>query len=632
MSCSPEDYTTAKGPLGELLYIEGLTKAEIEQLMEKCAVTLVVASEDQVVEMAYYLARKMDHRGPHTYGIFVFVEGDWMPLGQWVVGRVKDATSANLEVPRDKVVRLAIMHSRYATTGGINLGNAQPLIGGNPKMVVQDDDEAQTRSFRSETDAAIVQEVFKEDSTEVFLAHNGNFPLAPEMWFKLGLTSYFDETKSDSWHFCLALYEAPFDNIEDKLKFVLGQIPGSASLVGQYNGISFAFRDGNRPLHISSWQENGKSCHAVVSEDSALKGFAQSFGLGEISTREVKPGELILIENGEVQYIDLSGTRRGLLCALEFVYFSRGDSSVMGVEINKFRLAWGVMLSQLHPFATQIKDQKLNKDDLVIVSSFNGGNKYAEGFAKGLGVEVKSLFLRNQSEGHNATKQETRSFMGTPDQRKEIAKAKFPIDLDILKTYKNKRIVIVDDSLVRGTVSKAITENIREAVAAIRNQEDWSDFDIAGIDFVSGSPMYLNQCLLGVNLVQSELIFQQIIDKEGRIPKYDEMVELIAQELGYNSVYFPPFNNWAKVMADLMNLPDGPIGREVCMRCMQATPKQDPVTLPYQGNENNNPVMRLYTAAEVAALVVMSSAGYPTSMGGPNDPLVVHEESIRVPT
>jgi amidophosphoribosyltransferase len=322
---------------------------------------------------------------------------------------------------------LAIGHTRYSTTGGNAWSNAQPLL----------------HHGRVRT---------------VALGHNGNLvnaeALREEIGKPLGSTSDSE---------VIAALVADDDRpLEEALAGAMERLEGAASVVGLADGTLFAFRDahGFRPL-VLGWLGDDP---VVASETCALD------LVGAKLEREVEPGELVLAGEDGVRTIRvLDQADRGALCIFEFFYLARPDTSLSGVEVHGARVRMGERLAAEAPVDA----------DLVLPIP-DSGTPAAIGFARATGIPFSEGLIKNRYVG--------RTFI-QPEQgmREQGIRMKF----NPLAEVAGKRLVVVDDSIVRGSTTRQIVQMLFDAGAA-------------EVHVRISSPPIVSPCYYGIDLASED--------------------------------------------------------------------------------------------------------------------------------
>jgi amidophosphoribosyltransferase len=322
---------------------------------------------------------------------------------------------------------LAIAHTRYSTTGGNAWANAQPLL----------------HHGRVRT---------------VALGHNGNLVNAQELRAEVGkpLASSSD---SEVMAALIADDERPLD---EAIAGAMGRLEGAATVVGLAEGQLFAFRDpfGFRPLVLGRLGDDP----VVASESCALD------LVGAVFEREIRPGELVIADEHGVRSIQaLEPAERGSLCIFEFFYLARPDTRLSGVEVHGARVRMGERLAAEAPVEA----------DLVLPIP-DSGTPAAIGFARATGIAFSEGLIKNRYVG--------RTFI-QPEQgmREQGIRMKF----NPLAEVAGKRLVVVDDSIVRGSTTRQIVAMLFDAGAA-------------EVHVRVSSPPIVSPCFYGIDLASED--------------------------------------------------------------------------------------------------------------------------------
>jgi amidophosphoribosyltransferase len=322
---------------------------------------------------------------------------------------------------------LAIGHTRYSTTGGNAWANSQPLL-----------HHGSTRT--------------------VALGHNGNLVNARELRDEIGkpLGSTSD---SEVIAAMIADDERP---LAEAAAAAMGRLEGAASVVGLADGVLFAFRDrhGFRPLALGRLGGDP----VVASETCALD------LVGAEPEREVRPGELLLIDEAGVRSVQaVDPAARGSLCIFEFFYLARPDTRLAGVEVHAARVRMGERLAQESPAGA----------DLVLPIP-DSGTPAAIGFARAAGIPFSEGLIKNRYVGRTFIQPE-------PGMREQGIRMKF----NPLGEVEGKRLVIVDDSIVRGSTTRQIVAMLFDAGAA-------------EVHVRISSPPVVSPCFYGIDLASED--------------------------------------------------------------------------------------------------------------------------------
>ena len=298
----------------------------------------------------------------------------------------------------------AIGHVRYSTSGGTSIENSQPL-----------------------------QIVYRRGSLAV--AHNGNIVNALELRKNLERTGAIFHTSVDT-EVLLHLLARNVGNFEDALISALSIVKGAFSLVMMSENKIILARDPNgfRPLILGKLGEGW----IAASETCAFDLVGAEF------IREVEPGEIIFIDESGLRSRFLAPAAHQSLCLFELIYFSRPDSFIFGNSVHEIRVKLGEKLAETHP-----------ADADVVISVPDSSNASALGYAKKAGLPFSFGLIRSHYIG--------RTFI-EPDQKIRDFGARIKYN-PVASTLKGKRVVLVDDSIVRGTTSKKIVRLIKKAGA-----------------------------------------------------------------------------------------------------------------------------------------------------------------------
>ena len=355
-------------------------------------------------ELTYYGLYALQHRGQESAGI-VTAKDDGKPFaikrGMGLVGQVFSENDL-----RDLVGTRAVGHVRYSTTGSSNIKNAQPLT-------------------------------VETSRGQIAIAHNGNLVNAGVLRQELEAAGSIFQTTTDS-EIILHLISRPNPAINGgALAQALSRVHGAYSLILMGENEVIAARDpfGFRPLVI------GRLDEAIIfsSETCALDLVGAEF------VREVEPGEVVVADEGGLRsFKPHAETPRESLCVFEFVYFARPDSQLGGRNVSHARTRMGRELARLHPVEADI-----------VVPVPDSGTYAALGYSEQSGIPLDQAFVRNHYIG--------RTFL-QPTQLIRDFNVRVKLNL-IRSAVQGKRVVVVDDSIVRGTTARARVTNLREAGA-----------------------------------------------------------------------------------------------------------------------------------------------------------------------
>ena len=375
--------------------------APFDGLREKCGVFGIQGHEDAAALIALGL-HALQHRGQEAAGIVTFQKGRF--FGHRALGGVGENFG-----DQDVIGRLpgdtGIGHNRYATTGATVARNIQPL--------------------------------FAEFASGGFaIAHNGNLTNARVLKGRLVERGCLFQSTTDTEVIVHLIATARFDTVEDRIVAALRQIEGAYSLVALHNDTLIGIRDpyGVRPLVLGRL-ENG---HVLASETCAFD------IIGAEYVRDVAPGEMLLIDTGGVRSLHPFEPMSRRFCIFEYVYFARPDSRLEGRNVYEARRRIGTELAREAPVAADI-----------VVPVPDSGVPAALGYARQANLPYELGIIRNHYIG--------RTFIEPTDRIRHLGvKLKHNANDEVLR---GKRIVLVDDSIVRGTTSTKIVEMVRSAGA-----------------------------------------------------------------------------------------------------------------------------------------------------------------------
>src|SRR6478736_7078481 len=386
--------------------------------------------------LTYYGLFALQHRGQESAGI-VTSNGPGSTFQlHRDMGLVSQVFGA-AELDRLKGTR-ALSHARYSTTGSSTLKNAQPFV---------------VDCFRG----------------QIAVAHNGNLINAAVLRDELERKGSIFQTTADS-EIIPHLLAQPSQNGGSPLS-VLRRLEGAFSLIIMSESEIIGVRDpfGFRPLVLGKLD----GAYILASETCAFDLVHAEY------IREVKPGEVVIISENGIRSEWPFRQEQEAFCMFEYVYFARPDSIIGGVNVAKVRTEMGRELARRYPV-----------DADIVVPVPDSGNYAALGFAQELGIPYEHAFVRNHYIG--------RSFL-QPSQLIRDFNVRVKLNL-IKEAVEGKRVVVVDDSIVRGTTARARVVNLREAGAKeVHMRISCPPHKHAchyGIDFPDPEKLLANQCTL----------------------------------------------------------------------------------------------------------------------------------------
>ncbi|MGM9805357.1 MAG: amidophosphoribosyltransferase [Candidatus Aphodosoma sp.] len=414
--------------------------AEDGEIHEECGV-FGVFGVDNAANFAYYGLHALQHRGQEACGIVCVDENKdfHRAKGEGLVS----------EVFTDKILsglqgRNAIAHVRYPTAGGRGLENVQPFL-------------------------------FRHHTGNFALAHNGNLVNSRELARYLENKGSLFQSTSDSELLAHLIKKDRtgakhrIQNIVDALNMIEGAF---AFLILSANRL-YCARDkyGLRPLSIGRF--NGG--YVVSSETCALDVVGAEF------VRDVEPGEIVIIDSDGIRSVDYSQFKHHYMCAMEYVYFARPDSDIEGQNVHAYRKESGRILFRENPV-----------DADIVIGVPDSSLSAAVGYSEESGIPYEMGLIKNKYVG--------RTFI-QPSQ--ELREKGVRMKLSAVRSIvRDKRVVVIDDSIVRGTTSRRIVSLLREAGAK-------------EVHMRIASPPYSHPCFYGVDTATyDELIASRMSVRE----------------------------------------------------------------------------------------------------------------------
>ncbi|HEY3759921.1 MAG TPA: amidophosphoribosyltransferase [Solirubrobacteraceae bacterium] len=391
---------------------------------DECGVFGLYAPGHDVSRLSYFALFALQHRGQESAGI-ASADHDGQIVTRRELGLVSQVFSEN--DLRTLGGDLAIGHVRYSTTGSNAWENSQPVQ-------------------RSEGT--------RGSHRELALAHNGNLINALELHNELLERGVTFSSTSDSEIIAALIATHPAEHIEDAIADVLPRLRGAFSIVAMTKDRVLAFRDphGLRPLSLGALPALG-GAKGASSQDSSADDQARycvasescAFDIiGAEHLREVEPGELVTLGEDGVQSRRVQPGQRRAFCVFEYIYFARPDSRMNGQVLQVARGRMGESLWREAPVAA----------DLVIAVP-DSGNAAARGLARASGIPQDDGFVKNRYVA--------RTFIQPGQElRKHGLRLKFN---PLPEVIAGKRLIVVDDSIVRGNTTRQIVQMLRDAGA-----------------------------------------------------------------------------------------------------------------------------------------------------------------------
>lgn len=428
-----------------------------EELHEECGVFgMYDLDGGDVASSIYYGLFALQHRGQESCGIAVSdTEGPkGKVLSQKGMGLVNEVFHAEgLEKLKGNI---GVGHVRYSTTGASNSQNVQPLVLNYVKGTLM-------------------------------LAHNGNLVNANKLREEMEYTGAIFHTTIDTEviAYLIARERLKTPTAEEAVKCAMRKLQGAYSIIISSPRKLIGARDpyGFRPLVIGK-RDNS---YILASETCALDAVDAEF------IRDVKPGEIVMLDADGIQSDETLCHTTPAKCIFEYIYFARPDSYLDGVSVYNSRIMAGKILAQMHP-----------ADADIVVGVPESGNVAAMGFSAQSGIPYGTAFMKNSYVGRTFIK---------PKQSARESSVK--IKLNVMKeVVRGKRVVMVDDSIVRGTTSERIVRMLKAAGAT-------------EVHVRISSPPFLHPCYFGTDVPSCD----QLIAHNNTV---DEICKMIgADSLGY---------------------------------------------------------------------------------------------------
>ena len=425
---------------------------------EECGVFGVYGPHTQdVASLVYYGLYALQHRGQESCGIVV--NDDGMFTSHKGIGLVNEVFRHD-DLAKFPQGEIAVGHVRYGTTGGVTISNCQPI---------------QVNHLKG----------------KLAVAHNGNLSNALTLRRELELSGAIFHSTSDTETIAYVVTReritAP--SIQEAVSRAMDRLDGAYSLVLMSSTKLIAVRDphGFRPLCYGRMADG---TYVVASESCALNAVGAAF------QRDILPGEILTFDkNGVTSDRRHCGKAPQRLCIFEHIYFARPDSVIEGVSVHDARVKAGALLAQAHPVEADI-----------VIGVPDSGLDAALGYARASGIPYGIGLIKNKYIG--------RTFISPgQDHRVDQVKIKLsPVESEV----RGKRVVLIDDSIVRGTTSGRIVQLLRSAGAS-------------EIHMRISAPPFLYPCYYGTD-----------IDSQEHLIACRHSVEEIARIIGVDSLGYLP--------------------------------------------------------------------------------------------
>lgn len=432
---------------------------------EECGVFGVMSPRrENVAGLAYYGLYALQHRGQESCGIVVNDDGVFFSYKD--LGLVSEVFSKDTlgSLPEGN---MAVGHVRYGTTGGTTRNNCQPLE-------------------------------INHQKGKMALAHNGNLSNALVLRDELELSGAIFHTTSDTETIAYVITRERIAaaSIEEAVSRAMDSLEGAYSLVLMSSAKMIAARDpyGFRPL---CYGRAADGSYVIASESCALAAVGAEF------VRDVMPGEILVFSDSGVESRqEHCGKQKRKTCIFEYIYFARPDSVIDGISVSKSRVRAGEILAETFP-----------ADADIVIGVPDSGLEAALGFSRASGIPYGIGLIKNKYIG--------RTFI-SPGQNERTDRVRIKLST-VKNVIEGKRIVLIDDSIVRGTTSKRIVNLLRDAGAK-------------EIHMRVSAPPFLHPCYYGTD-----------IDSEENLIASHHSMEEIAEIIGADSLGYLPIEKLDKL-------------------------------------------------------------------------------------
>ena len=432
-------------------------------LGEECGVFAIYDPDGDCARTTYYGLYALQHRGQESCGIAVNNNRDITHYKD--MGLVNDVFNDEILTKLDG--KMAVGHVRYSTTGESMRENAQPLV-------------------------------LRYVKGNIAIAHNGNLVNKDELAQELSVTGAIFQTTTDTEMIAYTIAKERLNSksVEEAVEKTINHLVGAFSLIVMSPQKLIAARDpwGFRPLCM------GKKGDAIVfaSETCALDSVGAEF------VRDIEPGEIVVVQDGKISTIRTHvGKQPHTMCIFEYLYFARPDSIIEGQSAHDSRMLAGKYLAQEFPVEAD-----------VVIGVPDSGLSAAMGYAKESGIPYDIGFVKNKYIG--------RTFIQPSQAMRENS---VRIKLNVLKsTVEGKRVVMVDDSIVRGTTSKRIVSLLRH-------------FGATEVHVRSSAPPFMFPCYFGTDVPSKDQLVACNYTMDG-----------IKELIGADSIGFLSVNSLKKII------------------------------------------------------------------------------------
>ena len=435
------------------------------KIKEECGVFGVYGSKNpRIAQTVYFGLFSLQHRGQESCGIAVNNDGVFKSYKD--LGLVNDVFTPNI-IEKLGEGNIAVGHVRYGTTGGNERSNAQPIVVNHIKG-------------------------------SMALAHNGNITNSYELRSQFEAKGSIFQTTSDTEVISYAIIEERLNSetIEEAVCKAMDKIKGAYSMIIMSPQKLIAARDRNgfRPLCYGK-TSNGE--YIIASESCALDSVGAEF------IRDIEKGEILVFGKEGIKSIkEHCGKGKQTSCVFEYVYFARPDSIIEGKNVHEARIKAGEILAKEHPVKAD-----------VVVGVPDSGLDAALGYSKASKIPYGIGFIKNKYIG--------RTFI-YPEVKSRMDKVKIKLN-PIANVVKGKRVILIDDSIVRGTTSERIVKLLRDAGAI-------------EVHMRVSAPPFINPCYYGTD-----------IDSKENLIACKYTIEEIAKKIGADSLGYLSLDGVKKI-------------------------------------------------------------------------------------
>lgn len=433
----------------------------LDEIHEECGVFGIYEKKRaDVASSVYFGLYALQHRGQESCGIAVCDDG--------VISHKKADGLVSEVFGREELERLgmgnmAVGHVRYSTTGSQNHNNIQPLV-------------------------------IRHVKGNMALVHNGNLINAVELRrdFELSGAIFHSTSDTEAIAYTIVRERLGCSSTEEAVRRAIPLIKGAYSCILMTATKLIAFRDpyGFRPLCVGKTQDGA---YVVASETCALETVGAQF------MRDVEPGEVLVIGDNGLRSMKADCGSMNRICIFEYIYFARPDSVIQGISVHHARIKAGRLLAKSSPVEADI-----------VIGVPDSGLDAALGYSNESNIPYGIGFIKNKYIG--------RSFI-QPDQNRRESAVRIKLNV-IRENVAGKRVIMIDDSIVRGTTSARIVRMLRDAGAK-------------EVHVRISSPPFLHSCYFGTD----------IDSEENLIASRCSSIENIAEYIGADTLAYLPIDS-----------------------------------------------------------------------------------------